>query len=126
MSQVLDDHHALLFQLIQSLRAAIAAGSDRAVMIDLIERLLSYMVLHFTTETNLMVESNYPDLENHRKEHDAALAMVSWLEVAYRTGEPCAPEDTINFIEFWAQDHIPGPDARFEEFLKGKSDVAAA
>ena len=116
MIKVLDDQHGLLFDIIRRFRKSVYEG-NRAFIIDNIECLLSYAVMHFATEDRLMIESGYPGFAAHQKEHEAALEMITFLESSYCNGEPNAAEELVRFIEFWAHDHISRADHELETYL---------
>ena len=126
MSQDPEDHHALLHQLIHRLKTDISGGGDREVIIDHFECLQSYMVMHFAAEDHLMLDSDYPDFEAHQKEHDAALAIMSSFDAGYRFGELRFAEDALNFVEFWATEHILTADEKLKRYLAERTRTAAA
>ena len=126
MSQAIVEQHELLSKLTASLKAAHNARRDRAVLIDLLNCMMTYMFVHFAAEDRLMIDSDYPGFGSHQKEHDAALAMTGWFEGACRSGQPWAIDEAIIFLEFWMQDHAQNADRQLEEHLSTRSETAAA
>jgi hypothetical protein len=52
--EVLDAEHQLLFGLITELESEIQAGRGQAVLVDVLQRLFIYAILHFATEDRLL------------------------------------------------------------------------
>jgi len=120
--ETLDAQHLLLFGLITELQSEIELGRGRAALADVLRRLFLYVAVHFATEDQLMIESDYPDAQDHRAEHEAVIANLKRLEAAFQGGEPSAPRDTLRFMTTWASGHIANRDRRLvEHLLKAKA-----
>jgi hemerythrin len=102
----LDSQHQLLFGLSGDLERAIEANHGRDALADLLQRLFAYVIVHFTTEDRLMMESGYPDAEAHRAEHRSLMATLQRLETDCQAGVPSAPSDVLRFMTAWALGHI--------------------
>ena len=64
-----DVEHQKLFQIINALQDAMAAGKGRDVIKRIVQELNSYTKSHFTAEEMLLARANYPQLSTHRSEH---------------------------------------------------------
>ncbi len=115
--ETLDAEHQLLFGLITELQSEIQVGRGQAALADLLQRLFMYAVMHFATEDRLMMESDYPDAQHHRAEHDATIANLKRLESECQARVPSAPEDTLLFMREWASNHISNGDRRLVAHL---------
>ncbi len=120
--ETLDAQHLLLFGLITELQSEIEGGRGRDVLVDVLRRLFMYAALHFATEDQLMIESDYPDAQDHRAEHEAVIANLKRLEAACQTGVSSAPRDTLRFMTTWASGHVANGDRRLvAHLLKAKA-----
>lgn len=115
----LDSQHQLLFGLIGDLERAIEANHGRDALADLLQRLFAYVIVHFTTEDRLMLESGYPDAETHRVEHRSLMANLQRLEEEHQAGAPSAPKDVLRLLTAWARGHIRESDLALVSHLSG-------
>lgn len=115
--QKLDTEHQLLFGIMGDLEGEIPAARGRAVLADLLERLFMYAFMHFATEDRLMMESDYPDAQAHRAEHQSVLSNLKQQEAEYQAGVRTAPEDTLRLMADWARSHILHMDRRLVDYL---------
>jgi hemerythrin-like metal-binding protein len=115
--ETLDSQHQLLFGLIADLQHEIEAAPGKPVSTDILQRLFMYVVVHFSTEDRLMMESDYPDIAAHRAEHEAVVANLKRLEADCQAGVPSAPQDTMRFLKAWVEGHIPNADRRLAQHL---------
>lgn len=115
--QTLDSQHQLLFGLIGDLERQIEANHGRDALTDVLQRLFAYVIVHFTTEDRLMMESGYPDAEAHRTEHRSLMANLQRLEQDHQAGVPSAPNDVLRFMTSWARDHIRESDLALVKHL---------
>ena len=114
---LVDSQHELLFGLIADLERKVAENHDGGVLIDVMERLYSYAALHFATEDRLMIETNYPDISEHRMAHEALLGAMKCLDNSIQSGVVSAPEEALQFMKAWAMDHIPSADRKLVDHL---------
>ena len=86
----MNDTHLEEMLIISKLDIAIA-NSDVATIAKLINELLEHTTIHFANEEAIMKESQYPDYQAHKSEHDRHLQELTSL-VGYfeRTKEPKA------------------------------------
>lgn len=113
----LNEHHALLVSLAQQLETEIAAGRGEAAITEHFERFLSYMALHFAAEERLMLTTGYAGFDNHRQEHEKAMATMRRLDAAHRAGQELAEEDLLRFIRSWMESHLPGADGELDSYI---------
>lgn len=87
-----------------------------------VENLLEYTAYHFETEEGLMKKSDYPDLANHLKEHEALRATVAGILPKLDAGEMTASQ-IISFIKSWILNHIVKSDKKLGAYLNEKGIV---
>ena len=120
--ETLDAEHQLLFGLITELQSEIEVGRGQAALANVLDRLFMYAFMHFATEDRLMIESDYPEAQAHRAEHDAVIANLKRLESECQAGVPSAPEDTLLFLRKWASNHISNGDRRLVAHLSSRGN----
>ncbi len=117
---LIDEQHQEWMKRVSDLSAAIAANRG----VDYVSKTLSFMVEytehHFTTEENLMREKGYPDMAEHRKQHESLRKTLADLVRDF--DEDGATHElarfTNTFLVNWLTDHIRKLDAKFGAFLK--------
>lgn len=80
----IDEQHKTLLDIgnrISSLLMAHEDGDDNYEDIfNVIEELKAYTIYHFDTEEELFVKYDYPDYDNHKKEHDGFIEYVESVD----------------------------------------------
>lgn len=116
----IDDQHKKLIAIINDLHSGMAAGKGKAVMDDILTRLIEYVEIHFSTEEKLMVQYNYPDLKAHQAQHVSLTNQVGRLYVKVKEGKLSVTIETMEFLKGWLNNHILETDKKFGEFLSSK------
>ncbi len=115
----LDEQHQIEYCLADQLRKALLSGSSNGLCVqELVDRLIEFSVVHFTSEETLMARQEYPHLESHRAEHDSARTRLATLDVRFRDGDRRAAFEIMEFIDNFAQEHIPNADRDLALHLK--------
>ena len=72
----IDDQHKSLFRLLGELSVAIIQINQNDIKY-ILNTLENYMLYHFSSEEHLMDKYDYPDLEEHKNEHEEFKARVN-------------------------------------------------
>ncbi len=82
----IDQQHKTLLDIgnrISSLIQEHEEGDDNYEDIfNVVEELKSYTIYHFDTEEELLVKHDYPDYDNHKKEHDDFINYIESVDLA--------------------------------------------
>jgi hemerythrin len=84
---------------------------------EIIKKLDNYAEEHFATEEKYLRKSNYPNLENHIKIHDAFKINTVQSALKVMKGNEDVPEETLQFLKKWWTNHILKEDMEFKNFL---------
>jgi hemerythrin len=109
----LDREHRHLFSLVLALNLD-SVGQT-------MEKLLDYVVIHFSDEQNAMDRSGYPALEQHLRLHEEFAAKIADFLV---TGDDWTEErvqELRRFLNKWLIAHIMTHDMRFGKWLANES-----
>jgi hemerythrin len=115
--QPLDEHHRHLFELINKAHASFNEGVVADNFGIVIDALSKYAVYHFETEEQMMADTSYPGLSEHKEEHDSFAAWVADIQKEFYNGNKDFPRILINFLDNWVTDHIQQSDFRFGHFI---------
>jgi hemerythrin len=109
--------------MINELHDAMKIGKGKDVMEKVLAGLIQYTVTHFANEERLMKQHNYPDYEQHKKEHNLLVMQVNDVQKKYREGNAVITMAVMTFLKEWLQTHIQGTDKSYAPFLNGKGVV---
>jgi hemerythrin len=113
----MDDQHGILMDTMNELRLAMSHGSSREQMNELLNRLIEFMRMHFWSEEQLLEQTGFPGLAEHRLEHEKLLAQVR--ESAHRAlhNENVGMRPLLAFLRDWYLEHIEGLDQEYGAWL---------
>ena len=114
----IDEQHKLLVKLINELYAAFVEGKAKEQIGNIIEELANYTVIHFETEEEFFEKVNYPEINEHKKQHIGFVQKVKEFKGKHDTGEVSLSYDVMNFLRDWLQDHILVSDRKYISYLK--------
>ena len=112
-NEVLDSQHRRLIELVNDL----SREADLAVVL---AGLREYGDTHFRTEESLLAAAAYPDLEEHRKYHEAFRRWLDGVIEAYEAGgdDVVARRDIHHYLCVWLANHLLVHDKAFAPWLE--------
>jgi hemerythrin-like metal-binding protein len=115
--RAMDDQHGILMDTMNELRLAMSHGSTREQMNELLNRLIEFMRMHFWSEEQLLEQTGFPGLAEHRVEHEKLLMQVR--ESAHRAqhNENVGMRPLLAFLRDWYVEHIEGMDQGYGTWL---------
>lgn len=113
----IDEQHQILIETINQLASA-ESLNDRPVIAMIIDELISYAAFHFEYEEQLMLNCQYPDIEQHQKVHQSFVDWISAVreEFLYHRRSQFG-ERILNYLRDWLRNHILGEDQLYRPFL---------
>ncbi|ANA39328.1 bacteriohemerythrin [Geobacter anodireducens] len=115
-----DDQHKKLVDMVNQLFDAMKAGKGNQVMGDILKSLIQYTQTHFAAEERVLKQHGYPDLEAHKKEHNALVMQVLDLQKQLQEGKSVLTQHVMTFLRDWLSKHIQGDDKKYGVYLNGK------
>jgi hemerythrin len=116
-----DNEHKRLVALINELFDAVQAGRGREALGKILDELIEYTKSHFTNEEHLMAKNGYPNLDTHKKEHEALTKQVLDVQRKYHAGATAMLSmEVMTFLKNWLVKHIQGTDKQYGPFLNAK------
>jgi hemerythrin len=102
---VVDRQHQHLIEIINRLHEATVEGRGADAVSGILDELIVYTATHFSMEEKYFAEFDYPDAEEHKREHDALIQKVSdfadHYESALRDGKSDPARDLLEFLKIW-------------------------
>ena len=125
----IDNDHKHLIQMINRLYDAIEQRHGEDIIAEVLAELADYTSEHFTREEHVMIHFRYPELAEHRRQHDDLVNQLTKLIHSFELGQITVTLDTMEFLKHWLIDHVQSTDKKLAGFLrdcKGNSWVGAA
>ncbi len=116
----IDAQHKHLVSLLTRLHYAIAEESERIAVGKILSELVDYTKYHFSTEESLLRAYQYPNYENHKKQHNDLKKHVYQLQEDFILGSATVSYEMLTFLNNWVENHILGTDKQFSYFLNEK------
>jgi len=117
MSEI-DRQHRHLVDIINELADAMIAQKGHETVPQILEKLVDYIQLHFTTEEEVMRRENYPALEKQCREHLEMTGELLELRKNYAKSHEISPSEVLGFLCTWLKNHILESDMDFGRFLR--------
>ncbi|MDP3479551.1 MAG: bacteriohemerythrin [Desulfoprunum sp.] len=114
----IDDQHKQLVGMINDLHRAMKQRQTLAVLAGILERLVSYTVMHFAVEEKLFQKHGYPEYDQHKKIHEKLVAQVKEFKTKVEQGDATISMELMDFLKDWLASHIKGTDKKYVPFLK--------
>jgi hemerythrin len=115
---VLDEDHKKLVTLLNDLHYGIASGQGTERLGMVLNGLASYAATHFAHEEELFAQTNYPDAEQHIKEHREFTRKLLEIYARYNKGQfDALSRDTFEFLKTWLHNHVLDVDKKYEAHL---------
>lgn len=115
----IDQHHQHLIKLVNESYAECKKGMSEEKMTSLLDELIQYADYHFSCEERLMEEASYPELPQHRKEHELFAGQVREFQKGHRENK-VSPISVLSFISNWITHHIQQTDVRFGVYMDSR------
>ncbi len=113
-----DDQHTVLFNTINDLHGAMMKGQARAVVGELLCRLLVYTRNHFSQEEAMLEKVRYPGLPAHRALHRDLTKQVEEYVTRHEKGDLTLSNRLADFLSDWLKNHILDTDQTYGRWLK--------
>jgi hemerythrin-like metal-binding protein len=117
---LLDDQHKELINILNIMKAAVDAKKDKAAQEYIIQKMMEYSIFHFTSEEEIMRNYDFPELNEHMKEHEEYIRHTTQINYHFNNQEETVSAEILAVLNIWWKKHIPGSDQKYGEFLKGK------
>ncbi len=118
----IDDQHIHLVDMANNLLLVIKLKKPQKEIKKLITELREYTVIHFNDEEAYMEKIGFPELEEHRKEHQKLTERVKTYQKTLYHQYEIDPHEVLAFLKTWLLDHILSMDMDIAKFLKSRTE----
>lgn len=113
----IDDQHAVLYETLNDLYAAMMKSQARPLTGTLLRTLADYTRHHFAAEEAMMAAAKYPGLAPHRIKHRELTNEVDEYVARYEHGGITLSLPLLNFLSGWLSNHIQHTDKEYGPWL---------
>ncbi len=117
----IDEQHKKLLEIFNILFKEMIAGRGITILGTLLDNLIEFATLHFETEEKYMREYEYPEYEEHKKEHDALKQKAAEIRERLLNQE-LAPltVHALELLKEWINKHLLEMDHKYIKFFNQK------
>ncbi len=116
-SGTMDGEHRLQVSLIQALRDAVGDGRPTAEVDEILDQLLEFTKVHFSSEEMLMRLYSFDGYDAHALEHKSAIERIEGVREQYRAGNTTMSLETVDTLGRWIVAHTRRADRALGDFL---------
>jgi len=114
----IDAQHRKLVGIINELSDAMMNKKGHTIVPKVLEELVDYIQLHFTTEEEIMRNTKYPALGEHCQEHLMMTTKVLEFKRNYSKDHEIKVGDILTFLCNWLKEHIVVSDMKLREHIQ--------
>ncbi|MDD5259862.1 MAG: bacteriohemerythrin [bacterium] len=113
----IDEQHKGLFQMMNDLNDAVAAGKAQEIIDATVHKMIEYAKVHFTTEEKYMTKFNYHDYPVHKAEHDKFSIKVMEMNGRLKAGVYIMSTEIARLLKDWLTNHILVTDKKYSAYF---------
>jgi hemerythrin-like metal-binding protein len=115
--KILDDQHRGMMRVLNELQAAALSGRVGEVAGPLLSQVSCTAREHFSTEEELMEQTGFPGLEEHRAIHHEMLTKASEFLADHDDGDIASYVKLLDFVREWFRDHVKIEDKKYTVWM---------
>ena len=116
-NEQIDNEHKVFVEIIGRIHDAVLKEKSINDIKRLIRELETYAVFHFVSEENIMIDSEFPELEEHKKEHEKLLETLD-NKIKKIISHEIDPDTLVYFLVNWFVEHTTNRDLKLVKYLK--------
>ncbi|WP_027720539.1 bacteriohemerythrin [Maridesulfovibrio zosterae] len=117
----IDDEHKQLLAMINRAYDSVENMEEEKVMIELVDEMRRYAMIHFATEEKMMLQYDYPFSNEHKLQHnDFMIKAASSNNILDSSASGVEPVKIFKYLADWLREHILKTDKKLGEFLNEK------
>lgn len=119
--EVIDEDHKKLLSLINDLQRAVSYCMGESYERQALKELVDYTKYHFEHEEGMLQSHGYPELDAHKKEHEAMIEKVGKFLANYDKDRDVIVDKLTKFLKSWMVTHIRGTDRKYVSYMQEKN-----
>jgi len=119
-NEQIDNEHRVFVEIIGRIHDAVLKEKSTDHIKRLMRELETYAVFHFVSEENIMVDSAFPGLGEHKKEHEKLLKTLD-SKIKKIASHEVDPKTLVYFLVEWFVEHTTNRDLKLAKHLKNNT-----
>jgi hemerythrin len=117
----IDEQHKQLIALTNELYRACLSGGEaaKAQFKETARGVVDYINYHFSAEEKMMETIAYPEIAEHKKEHETLVKQIVEDVKRFEEGSRFVPNTFVRTLKDWILAHIAVSDTRYSEYIMG-------
>jgi hemerythrin len=117
--ELIESQHKELFSITNELFRACKSDDEKLkkVFIETMERMVNYVCFHFGAEQQMLQRINYPDYQEHKKQHDKLVRDILEAVKAHNTGDRFIANQFVRTMRDWILSHIAITDRLYATYI---------
>jgi hemerythrin len=118
--KLIDDQHKGLLDMVNDMFNHVygSMAEEEAYSTEIIQKAVSYVKVHFSTEEKIMKHTNFPGYLEHKKAHDTFILTVVDYIKGFDTDKKFVLSDFTRFLKEWVLTHIAIMDKQYFTYFK--------
>lgn len=116
----MDEEHKKLFHITDEFVVAVKSGADREIVKKSYKKLVEYTIEHFENEEKLLTQYNYPDKDEHIRNHKDLTSKVMDLN---KSRDYVFSVNVEDFLYSWLKDHIMDDDKEIVSYIHDNFNI---
>jgi len=113
-----DEDHQSLLEIYNELVDLVQINQSRENFARILSMMTDYSLIHFRKEEKYMKNLSYPELNEHKKNHNSYIYTVSMYNTQLLDTNPPDPIEIVKFLKTWWTNHILQLDLQYENFKR--------
>lgn len=114
----LDEEHRQLIEMLNEMFDDAQGGASRDLLLMSLGRFIACMEAHFRTEESYLEKTGYPEMQEHKKEHDELIHGIRKAQAEYEAQfNVRLPPKLMGFLKDWFVDHVLNSDRKLVAHL---------
>jgi len=116
---IIDRQHEKLFDIYDQLveMSNLQEKYQNDEMREVLHKLEKFLKVHFQEEEDLLEKSDYPSMEEHKREHGLFIRKIEEFGLAFQADNPELLNSMLDFLKKWLVSHIMQTDFGYKEYL---------
>jgi len=114
----IDDDHRKLIDILNRFFEAMTKGQGKIIIGEIIKELEDYAFYHFNREETFFRLTNYPESDEHVKEHQFFKQKLMEMKKEVENGTSSTTPELLVFLRDWLLHHIVSVDKAYESHFR--------
>jgi hemerythrin len=124
---LIDEQHKELIRLTNELYKGCLAGGEAATAYfrTAVKGTVDYVNYHFGVEEKLLQTVKYPELAEHKKQHEEFIKQILEEVRSFENGKKFVPNLFVRYLKDWILSHIAVMDKKYAAYILGMRQQAS-